>query len=185
MPDLKLNWDGEAFAADLAISANDLVAEDGLQTAVELSLFTDRRAEDGDTLPAGETDRRGWWADAAPVVAGDKIGSRLWLLAREKQTATTRQRLEKYAAEALQWLIDDKVAERIEVAASFPSPGIYVLEVEVFRPRADPAKFRFDHAWGDESSLPGAPGDSGPPANPITTTTDAYVVTTSGYLDAL
>jgi phage gp46-like protein len=181
MPDIALTWDGLAFAADIGVASNDLVRDDGLKTAVELSLFTDRQAETGDALPSGETDRRGWWADGVPVVAGDRIGSRLWLLAREKQTGAVRERLEKFAKEALQWLVEDKVAERVEVTAEFPSPGMYVLEVEVFRPRQDPVAYRFDHAWED-SGLPTPPAELAAPDDPVVLSTEALLITSSGFL---
>lgn len=58
--DMKLAWSPTALGADVAVELNDLVSEDGLQTAVALSLFADRRAEDGDVLPDDQVDRRGW-----------------------------------------------------------------------------------------------------------------------------
>lgn len=116
--DIALVWSNAAGAADAGIVANDLARDDGLQTAVLLSLFTDRAAEEGDVLPDEETDRRGWWGDEFADDAGDRIGSRLWLLARSKRTDDVLARAEEYARESLQWLIDDKVAERIEVTAS-------------------------------------------------------------------
>ncbi|WP_324606427.1 phage GP46 family protein [Xenorhabdus nematophila] len=67
--------------------------------------FTDRRALDSDELPAGAgTDRRGWWGDTFNTRS---IGSRLWLLAREKQLSAVLHRAKAYADEALAWLIDD------------------------------------------------------------------------------
>jgi phage gp46-like protein len=123
------------------------VRDSGLATAILLSLFTDRRADGADPLPDGATDRRGWWGDALPVVQGDTIGSRLWLLAREKQTPKAVERAEEYAREALQWLLDDRVAERLEVTAEVPRPGMLAFTVEIFRPRADPITYRFNHAW--------------------------------------
>ncbi len=145
MSDIGLIW--EDFGADFAIEANDLAQDDGLETAVLLSLFLDRRAEDGDTLPDGETDRRGWWADAVPVVEGDQIGSRLWLLGRSKQTQDALPRAETYAREALQWMIDDLVTDRIDVTASIPRAGVLGLEVTIYRPTVDPTTFRFSYAW--------------------------------------
>ncbi len=158
MSDLALRWDATSFAADLAIEANDLARDEGLETAVLLSLFTDRRAEPGDPLPDGESDRRGWWADALPVVEGDRIGSRLWLLSREKETKATLSRAEEYAREALQWLVDDLVAERVKVTAKIPRTGVLGLEVVIYRPQADPVKYRFNHAWeGSGTSAESAP----------------------------
>lgn len=145
MADLALRW-GVA-SADLALEAGDLARDDGLETAIAISLFTDRRAEDGDPLPDGEGDRRGWWGDAVPVIDGDRIGSRLWLLAREKQAATVLRRAEEYAREALAWLLEDRVADRIDVAAEMPRAGLLGLVVTVHRPQAEPVQYRFNHTW--------------------------------------
>lgn len=148
MADLALRWDNDQGAADLVFEADDLAIDEGLETAVLLSLFTDRRAENGDPLPEGETDRRGYWGDAVANVAGDRIGSRLWLLAREKQTPTVRARIEEYAREALRWLVEDRVAERVVASASFPEAGRWDLVIEIYRPgAADPVRFRFADVW--------------------------------------
>jgi phage gp46-like protein len=143
--DIGLTWDGTF--ADLSISQNDLASDEGLETSVLISLFTDRRAEPGDVLPDGTTDRRGWWADAAPVVADDRIGSRLWLLDRAKQTPDVLPRAEEYAREALQWMIEDRVTDRIDVTASFPRAETIGLEVSIYRPELDPVTYRFNYTW--------------------------------------
>ena len=57
MSDLKLTWN--EWGADAAVEGHDLALEDGLATAVILSLFLDARARADDTLPDGGTDRRG------------------------------------------------------------------------------------------------------------------------------
>ena len=97
---------------DLArTKAGALALEDSLESAVIISLLTDHRADEDDVLPTIPqtttpipADRRGWAGD---VFGGPRIGSRLWLLRREKQTEETRRRALAYAKEALQWLIDD------------------------------------------------------------------------------
>ncbi len=145
MSDLALGW--QTDMADLRIERGDLALDGGLESAIAISLFSDRRADDGDVLPAAEADRRGWWGDAVPAVEGDRIGSRLWLLAREKQTEPTLRRVEQCAAEALQWLVEDRVAERVEVAASVPRRGLLGLLVTIHRPKADPVEYRFTQTW--------------------------------------
>jgi phage gp46-like protein len=152
MSDIALRWNAAAMAADVAIEGRDLAGEAGLETAVMLSLFTDRRAEPGDPLPAAATDRRGWWGDAVPVVPGDLLGSRLWLLAREKETPKALERAEEYARAALQWLLDDRVAERVEVEADIPKPGWLGLTVVIHRPKAEPTRYRFTHAWAAQGA---------------------------------
>lgn len=141
MTDLALRLAGGAI--DLALGGGTLALEEGLASAVLVSLFSDHRAASGE-VPAG-ADPRGWWGDALlPPAPGDRIGSRLWLLAREKSTEETRARAEDYAREALAWLVEDGIAERVEVAASWAEPrpaGWLRLVVTVHRPGEVPARY--------------------------------------------
>lgn len=131
MTDLALIWDAAAHTGDLRVAGDDLAADGGVRTAVLLSLLTDRRAADGE-LPAGESDRRGWWGDTlAPE--GDRIGSRLWLLGREARRPDVVLRAEEYAREALEWLVEDGVAERVDVAAR-DDGGVLLITVDVHQP---------------------------------------------------
>jgi hypothetical protein len=72
---------------DLAPNADgsDLQRDPGLGTALLLCLFLDARAQPGDEIPDGGSDRRGWWADTLEE-GGQPWGSRLWLLDRAKIT---------------------------------------------------------------------------------------------------
>ncbi len=113
---------------DLETGMTGLVKEDGLNTAVLISLLTDRRAEPDDRLPTDDgrtsiigADRRGWAGDALDT--DYRIGSRLWLLVREKQTEETRRRAESYCREALQWMIDDGIASAIAIDAQWAGLG--------------------------------------------------------------
>lgn len=117
---------------DWAISNGDLAADDGLDTAVALSLWTDRLANADDVIPDGSADRRGWWGDAflPPLADGtpDHIGSRLWLLAGALQIPETAQRGQAYCQEALQWLVDDGVAA--SVTTPLPTfPRLYAMQI--------------------------------------------------------
>jgi phage gp46-like protein len=136
---------GQPPRIDVRLDGGDLSTDDGLETAVLLSLITDSRAEADDVLPDGGTDRRGWWADAWPESEGDRIGSRLWLLGREKDTATTLQRAREYAEEALAWLLEDGVARRVQVTAERVRSGVLRLSVEIQRPSGDLYQTAWDH----------------------------------------
>jgi phage gp46-like protein len=116
---------------DLDFGDGGTAIDDGLRTAVIVSLFSDRRAEADDELPDGSADRRGWWGDIHPQVEEDLIGSRLWLLSREKQMPAVLRRAETYAREALRWLLDDGVATLVEVAASNPRDGLLALSIRI------------------------------------------------------
>jgi len=132
---------------DVAMSGADLLAESGLRTAVILSLFSDRRAAPDDVLPDGSSDRRGFWGDALADIEGDQIGSRLWLLSREKQTADVLARAKEYAEESLQWLIDDGVAKSVDVVAAWVKTGMLGLHIVITRPDNTSATYRFEQAW--------------------------------------
>jgi len=148
MSDLKLVWDEDAVMFDLASlpGSTDLALEEGLETAIAVSLFTDARAEVVE-LPPGETDRRGWFGEEFGTVSGDKIGSKLWLLDREKQTEEVRMKAIEYAEEALKWLIDDGVASAIDVDCQFPSRGVWQLSVDITKPKTGQA-FKYSIIWG-------------------------------------
>lgn len=146
--DAALVWDNSRFGADLAVADGDLAADGGLRTAVILSLFTDARARSDDDPSGDPSDRRGWWGDVYPEVEGDAIGSRLWLLAREKQTADVLPRARGYAEEALAWMVEDGVAAAVAVDASFPAAGVLSLEVAITRPDGTVFAERFDTLWG-------------------------------------
>lgn len=145
MSDLALLWRG--WDADCALAAADLAREDDLETAVILSLMLDARARDDDALPDSLTDgaarsaeratgdRRGWWADsAAPASDGDRTGSRLWLLCREKTLPEVLRRAKDYAEEALAWMIADGTARAVNVTAGMPRQGLLALHITITLP---------------------------------------------------
>lgn len=144
--DLLLEWDPLAGAADLVVEDNDLATDGGLETAVLISLFTDRRADDGDVLPSGETDRRGWWGDVFPSVDGDQIGSRLWLLSRATAAEFVAQSPE-IIREALQWMLDDLVSDAIDVTAELLDVNTAALAISIHRPNTNQTTYRFLYNW--------------------------------------
>lgn len=158
MSDIALTWDRVRNVADLSITSNDLTTDDGLRTAVILSVYCDRQADESDVLPDGSTDRRGWWADEFADVNGDKIGSRLWLLERSKNTPDVLSRAVAYAREALQWLVDDGAASAVNAVASFitrtptSAPFGYELDLTVVKPDGNSSTFKFPFAWAAEAA---------------------------------
>ena len=97
-----------------------MALEDTLNTAIILSLFTDRRAGRDDRLPLNDTDRRGWLGDEfMGSDQADAWGSALWIWAVGKTTDQTLEGARFAAEESLAWLIRDGIAERVEVTASW------------------------------------------------------------------
>ena len=110
MPDITLSWDSANNHADWVQSGAVLMTGNDLESAIIISLFSDRIAAVGDVIPDGTNDPRGWWADTDVP-----IGSRLWLLKRSKQIPETLQKAYDYIAEALQWLLDDQVVAQFDI----------------------------------------------------------------------
>ncbi|MEQ8585163.1 MAG: phage GP46 family protein [Thalassobaculaceae bacterium] len=145
--DLMLAFDGTLLQGDLDVAGADIATDEGLRTAIVVSLFTDRRARDDDALPAAADDRRGWWGDYLAAVEGDRIGSRLWLLSREKQVPEVLARAEEYTREALAWLLEDRIATKVDVTVTAPVRGRLDIAIAVTRPLGDVAAYRFDYVW--------------------------------------
>ncbi|AKL43300.1 TPA: hypothetical protein I8438_001498 [Serratia marcescens] len=118
----------------------DMLTDDSLTTEVIISLFTDRRALDSDDLPGGDSDRRGWWGDS---YRDRPIGSRLWLLSREKTLQSVLDRAAAYALEALTWLKQAGRVNKITVSASQPREGWLQLDIELRLPSGSTVPFSF------------------------------------------
>jgi len=135
--DAKITIDG--------IESTDLSQAESLNRAVIISLFTWRRANADDLI---EGQKMGWWGDVSePPQVSDKIGSRLWLLAREKILTSTFNRAREYAQEALQWLIDDGIASKVDVLAERYGADGLALQCTIYRNDGTQAILRFDNAW--------------------------------------
>ena len=132
MTDVALVWDASALGGDLRLAGADLALDATLASAVVVSLLSDRRVPAGE-LPPGETDRRGWWGDSVADADGDRIGSRLWLIGREKVTPAIVPRAEAYAREALEWLVEDGHVEHVDVAAAVEAGPALVIRVAIGR----------------------------------------------------
>ncbi|EEP92456.1 hypothetical protein ykris0001_3920 [Yersinia kristensenii ATCC 33638] len=120
---------------------------DDLHTAILLSLFTDRLARSDDDIDGD--DRRGWWGDSGATSA---IGSRLWLLRRQKLTTQVAIKAEDYAAEALAWLIEDAVVASISIRTQIIFPNKLLLLIDYQQPgqtqsAANPSSIKFSWVW--------------------------------------
>lgn len=128
MPDIALQWNSATNYADWVQTGSVLETGNDLQSAVVISLFTDRIAAVGDVIPDGTNDPRGWWADGDVL-----IGSRLWLLKRSKQIPETLQLAYDYIAEALQWLLDDQVVAQFDISVQWVRASMLGAQITAYK----------------------------------------------------
>lgn len=152
MVDIAIRWDPTRYRGDWDVTPGDLATEPGLETAVLLSLFTDRVADPSFVPPPGEPfDRRGWWGD---TFEASPIGSRLWQLNRAVKTDGTTLLAEArdYCLEALQWLKDDGVVASIDVATRWIGKQAIGIAIAIAKPQSPPQTFDYAWAWGDSAA---------------------------------
>lgn len=141
MADVTTVWDVQRMRGDWVLLGPSLQSGDDLESAVLISLFSDRLALPSD--PVTDCDRRGWWGDDPQY----PIGSRLWLLDRVKGPQDVPQRAEDYAAEALQWLLDDGVVARFDIIAQWITPDRLDLIVTANRRDGSRVAMQFPQVW--------------------------------------
>lgn len=139
--DIKLAYRDPYF--DLGILNNDLETEDSLKTAIIISLFTDRRITQ-EELPPEEKSLMGCWTDALDE---DLIGSKLWLLKRQKITPQVVTQARQYCEEALQWLFDDGIAEQVIVTTERSGLFQLSIEIQIIRPQDSNISQKYFFIW--------------------------------------
>jgi phage gp46-like protein len=144
MTDTTTIWNRDLSRGDWALAGADLQTGSDFESAILISLFTDREANPDDEIPDGTGDPRGWVGDQGQDY---KIGSRLWLLARAKQTTETLQRASDYIAEALQWLLDDGVVARFDITVEWTRPAMLGARILAYQPNGNATPMNFSWVW--------------------------------------
>jgi phage gp46-like protein len=145
--DIYIRWDNANAIGDWTLATGDLQTGQDLETSCLVSLFTDKLATPDFTPTDGTTDLRGWWADP---YNDQPLGSNLWQLERAKKTRDTLGLAQRYAADALRWLIDDGVAASVTVNTSWLGAGASTLlgiAILITRPNGSATRFTFGWAW--------------------------------------
>ncbi|GGC68648.1 phage GP46 family protein [Chelatococcus reniformis] len=127
-----------------------------LADAVVVALGTDALAGPDDALPdPNNDDRRGWWGDldAELLYGGWPIGSRIWLMAREKITGpearqgSTIGKAEDIVRDALQPFIDRRIATHMSVSAVRSGLEQIDVDVTLFRGAKPVVSLRYAVLW--------------------------------------
>lgn len=144
MPDISTVWDPQSFGGDWAVNPPDLLTGSDLETAIMVSLFTDRTADPDDVIPDGANDPRGWWGDLGQAYP---VGSKIWLRMRDKLTPQTVALVKDDIVRALQWLLDDGVAAAIDVVCQAQGLAMLAAQITLHQPSGPPAVFNYSWVW--------------------------------------
>ena len=125
--DIELTTDGTT-TPDLGILNGDLVVDDGLETSINVSLFTDGRAENQVFRPE---DRRGWIGD---VFRERDIGSLLWLLEQTRLDQLTLAAAIDRTRKALEWMVEDGLASDVSVSGEISDLNSVSIFIDVTAP---------------------------------------------------
>ncbi len=133
---------------DLVIDsdARDFAVVQGLETALLCSLFTDRRADQGEV--ADPFKRRGWIGNLTPDRPGDNYGSGLWLYEQRRATEDVRALLRIEAISSLEWLKEEGLVKDVDVLLSYdPAKRRVVLRALTYEMLGGVSSKAFD-LWG-------------------------------------
>jgi phage gp46-like protein len=117
---------------DIGVTGQTLDTSETLATAVTCSLLTYARARPDDPVQDG-TDLRGWWGDTYSEIPGDSFGSRLWLL-WGRHMSEALELAEPIVRDALQWMIEDGLASRIDVTLEAVTPQMLGIKIGIVQP---------------------------------------------------
>lgn len=146
MSDLQILYDKKNSIFDLVLLDGDLALDQGLESSLLVSLFSDSLI-DQDELPFQETKLRGWWADGVDETLNDSTGSKLWLLDRAKQNDENLTLAQTFAEQATQWLLDDVISSEIEVSTSYLESGVIEIDIDITKPQGNTVNYKFDSTW--------------------------------------
>lgn len=139
-------FDVGGHCPDLVIENGDLKADNGLETAALISVFSDKRVS-LEELPSGHSDRRGWWADLISSPQSDQIGSKLWRIeASGKIVTQSTVELESVLLDAFNWMTEDGLATEIVSSAERTDTNEITGSVVITKPNGEdiPLSFVWD-----------------------------------------
>jgi phage gp46-like protein len=115
-----------------------------------------------DVLPngAGDTDRRGWWADtdAELIWKAWPIGCRLWLIERHKITGfeasqgSTIARIDSYIREALRPFVENRICSSFDVTVTRTELQKIVAQITIWRGPLPAIQLQYQALWAEIGS---------------------------------
>lgn len=144
--------EGEGNGFHFRIDENgDVERDDTFHSAINVSLFTDRRADKSE-VPQPQR-RRGWEGDEFLELTDYLIGSKLWLLEQARNTIATRNKAVEIVRNALDWFIQKGYCDRIDVVGRRILPSTLEITSTFFVEDNIINSFTFD-VWQKTKATP-------------------------------
>ena len=125
----------ETDVYDLQIGEDgDFVMTDGLDTALDMSIFCEIRADESEIKNARQ--RGGWIGNEMFDIlgfVGYQQGSKLWLAKQFRKTQQTLNICISYIEIGFKWLVSEKLAKKVVVNGFIEDYG-FLIEVEITKP---------------------------------------------------
>lgn len=152
--DIYLEFDPIAGYADVRLADRDVERDPGFETAILLTLGSDKRAEDNEFLPDDSGYKGGWWGDAVAENPGDQIGWKGWLLRRAKSQNEVISQCGEYLRDGFQWMIDDGIISdfksTVERVTSPSQQTILQMKLHFVRPGGQSIFYTFFYNWEEQ-----------------------------------
>lgn len=129
----------------------DLQRDETFHSAINVSLFSDRRADKSEIEQPQK--RRGWQGDEFLALEDYTIGSKLWLLDQARLTIEIKNKAVEIVRNALQHFVDTEYCDRIEVTGQRIFPSILKITSTFFVENNIINSFTFD-VWQKTNNEP-------------------------------
>lgn len=123
---------------DISFKDGQIEPTEGFDTAIAVSLFSDRRASESEQ--PDPLKRRGWIGDIGEL---DQIGSKLWFLEQSRITSSTLNKAIDYTQKCLAWFVEDSLAKKIDVRGRL-EPNTILVFVTITTPDNKIVNFSVD-----------------------------------------
>jgi len=137
--------------ADVSLADRDVERDGGLETAILITLGTDKRVGDEEPLPDDGGYKGGWFGDNISYIPDDKIGWKGWLLRRSKTVNEVIAKCQEYLEDGFQWMLDDGIISDFQYTVTRESINnrstVLKMGLKFVRPGGQNIFYTFYYNW--------------------------------------
>lgn len=148
--DIRITLDPYKGYGEMVLDDRDVERDPGLETCVLITLGTNRKINTDDVKPDNSLDSGGWWGDAVPVIEGDLVGTRLWLLRRAKTNNELINASKEYLKEGFQWMLNDNVISNLYVETWIAEKDTLGIILGFLRPNLQTIYYKYFYNWENQ-----------------------------------